>query len=453
MTGASPLPSMPRVAWWRTLAVGLAAALLAGSELEAITPWHWQRLPVGDWAVAEGGAVCARCDGPSATYHNPAGLTRLSQPTISGSAQVIEYTRIATRAEGGVAIADELQLKPNSIGFASGGRELAWSLLLASPLAWNAAMEMRTQSGAGRRRDDARSSLEFMVGGLGLGLAGSSFGRLGLSLEVWLVSYRHDAGSSLQEADRALSASLSEWGRQGALRAALGWQQTRGDWQWGVLLRSPGWAVFNDGAVRSTHLAVDRSGATLSAIDTACEFAVPLPAQAVLGLAWLPSALPGFELEADLALHAGSAERQVFPALAGSTQRVGASAAPFFVPARTLDLRAIASPRGGLRYRLPDDALGWPLTLHAGGWIEPTPVDRSTVFTALDLLGGSLGASTERGPLRFTLCVSYLTNGTLRDAIGYLRTPQAGFAPSLADPAAEVAVRSFLLTLASVYRF
>lgn len=437
----------------------LAAALslaLAAAEREALVPWVWQRLPVGDMAAAEGGAVTARAAGPSAAFHNPAGLAELAQATVSASAQVVEYTRIATRAAGGLAQSEELDFRPNSLGFASGDDGGgAWAFLLAAPLAWDSGFELRSSSPQGARRDESRSSFACAVASLAWGGSPAAGWRLGAALEGWLASYRHDAGSTVQEGGTLLTASSSERGQSGQLRLAVGAQREAGAWRFGLLLRSPGLPLVGDGRIADTALEADGANATQTAVDAEVDFRLPLPAAAALGVAWEPDFLPGLEVEADLVAYAGSGRIEVLPAVEGRRRSVGAQPAdsPFTLPARRVELRPVLTPRLGLRWRLPRAWWGRRWALHAGGWIEPSPVAASELFTRLHLLGGSLGGSSERGPLGVVVAASYLTSGSLQEAVGYLRAPQAGVSPTLADPEAQVAVRSFAITIASIYRF
>lgn len=429
------------------------------AQLEVLTLLNWQRVPVGEQAVAEGGAVVARADGPSAGYGNPAGLADLARPTVSGTVNVVEYTRVASRTPGGTAEADDIQLKPNFVGFANaleGGRG-GWAFTLASPVTWSCGLEVRTELPAGTRRDDGRSSLELTSIGLAWGGRVRDDLRLGCGLEAWMADYRYDSGTSAHDATTVLTATYTERGRQLALRAVGGAQWEVGTWRLGGTVRSPGLSLVDNGAISTSSTSGDATAVVQTEIsDADAAFAIPLPWQVVVGAAWLPEAIPGLALEADLAIHGGSGRVEVFNAVSGSATTIsglGTSVTSVGQEARTVRLKPVFNPRAGLRYRFPGQLLGHTVHGHLGGYIEMTPIEESDVFSQLDMLGATGGVSFEKGPMQVMIAGTYVTSGTLVDAIGFVESPGAGLSPEITDPDASYAVRTFSLVIGSAYRF
>ena len=429
------------------------------AQLEVLTLLDWQRLPVGDRAMAEGGAIVARIDGPSAGYSNPAGLANLAQPTVSGTVSVGEYTQVASRTPGGTAEADDLALKPNLVGFAnalSEGRG-GWAFTLASPVTWASGMEVRTELATGERRDDGRSTLEITATGLSWGGTIATDLRAGFGLEAWITDYRYDAGTSAQDATTVLTATYTERGRQVSLRAIGGMQWDVGSWRFGGMARTPGLVLLGQGSISGSSTSGDATAVTqTSVVDGDAAFAVPLPWQVVLGAAWMPEIIPGLELEADLAIHGGSGSVEVFGTAKGSQTVIdglGTTITPVEQAARLVDLRPVFNPRAGLRYRFPNELWEHTIYGHLGGYIERCPVDSSDVFSQLDMLGATGGLSFEKGPMQLTIAGAYVTSGTLTDALSYVSSPGAGLSPELTDPDASYSVRTFTLSIGSSYRF
>ncbi len=433
-------------------------SLACAAQLEVLSLLNWQRLPIGEQNLAEGGAMVARVNGPAAGYLNPAGLADLAQPSVSGTVDVVEYTRVAARSDDSTTYADDIQLKPNMVGFANQlGEASGWSFTLASPISWSSGLEVRSSGPDGSRRDDGRSSLESTCGGLAWGGRVNRALALGFAIEGWVMDYRLDTGTSAQDGTSVLTATYTERGRQVAMRLALGSQWQGEQLRAGAVLRSPGVIIQGQGSISSSSTSGDGTTTVLDEIaDDTSGFIVPLPWQVVLGLAWIPAAIPGLELEADLEIHSGNGTVEVFPGASGTRTTVssgGITNAPISQPARTLALRPVFNPRLGLRYRFPNTLFERIVYGHLGGYIERSPVDDSTVFSQLDMLGGTAGLSLEKGPMLVTLAAAYVTSGTVQDAIGFVSSPESGLSPEISDANAVYAVRTFSLTIGSSYRF
>lgn len=443
----------------RLLLPFLLPAAAGAAQIEVLTLLNWQRLPVGEGAVMEGGAVVARSQGPAAGFNNPAGLARLERPTVSGTVNAVEYTRVAARAPGGTANADDLALKPNLVGFASvlDGRPAGWAFTLANPITWSSGIEVRTENGSGSRSDDGRSSLEATAIGLSAGWTVHEGLSLGGAVEGWITDYRYDAGTTAEDATTLLTATYTESGRQLDLRLALGAQWAGERWRGGMLLRSPGLRLTDQGSVSASTTSGDGATTVLSRVrDSDVGFDLPLPWALNLGLAWLPEEAPGLEVELDLALSGGSGATTVLRGTSGSTTTISGgltTSTAYTLPGRSLDLRTVVNPRLGLSYRFPNPLAGHTVRAHLGGYLERSPVGASDVFSRLDLLGGTAGVSLEKGPMVVSLGGAFVTNGTLSDAIGFVSSPASGLNPTLEDANAAYAVRSFVLSIASSYRF
>jgi hypothetical protein len=182
-----------------------------------------------------------------------------------------------------------------------------------------------------------------------------------------------------------------------------------------------------------------------------------LPWQAVLGIAWRPACLPALSMEADLAVYGPVSHRTLFsPATGTSTTLAGGSTtvSPYAIPERTMEFQPVFNPSAGLGYVLPGTyAGGRTLTLHLGGYMDNSPVRASETFNELSFLGGTAGITAAKGPMQVTIGGVYATNATLTEAITYVAAPGEGLEPSLSDPQASYAVRTFVLMVGSTYAF
>lgn len=447
----------------RVQALILLPTLACAAQLEVLTLPNWQRVPVGEDAMLEGGAVVARSSGPAAGYNNPAGLAGLVQPMVSGSLSLLEYTRTASRTAGGSATADQASIRPNLVGFAENidpddPDSAAWSFTLAAPISWDSALEVRTDTADGSRRDTGRSSLTMLVPGIGLGWKAGPAWRLGGGLEVWMAEYRYDSGTAAADSTTSLTSSFSESGRQLSLRATAGTQWVSPEWHLGLLLRSPGLRFSDHGEISASTTSGSAGGvATTTVNDTDTGFALPLPGSITAGASWRPKALDGqLTAELDLAFVAGAGDTTVFDSATGTTTSItpgGTTTAPYTLASRDYDVRWTLSPRLGMHWRLAEPVLGRVVRLHLGGYIDRSPVASSDVFPRISLLGGTAGASLERGALRTSLGMVYVTNSSLTQAFNYVTSPGAGFNPELENTDASYAVRTFILAIGTSYRF
>lgn len=445
------------------LVVVLLPVLGHAAQLEVLTLPNWQRVPVGEDALLDGGAVVARTSGPAAGFNNPAGLAGLEKPTVSGSLSLVEYNRTASRTAGGSATTDSAQIRPNLVGFAEAWDETepdgaGWAFTLSAPIDWASALEVRSNSGGGTRRDTGRSSLTVLVPGLSAGWSPGGTVQLGVALEAWIAEYTFDSGTSVSDATTALTSSYSESGRQVSLRFAAGAQWSAGAWRLGIMARSPGWRISDSGEVSASTTSGDASGTSITSVnDTDAGFTMPLPFSATVGLAWNPAfAERRFKIEGDLAFVAGGPGTTVLGSADGTTTTItsgGTTSAPYHLAERSLDPHWVLNPRLGMSYQLADPIMGRTVRLHLGGYIERSPVTSSDLFTRINLLGATGGVSLEHGPLRASFGAVYVTNATLSQTLDYVTSPQSGFQPSLENTNATFAVRSFILAIGSTYRF
>ena len=406
--------------------------------------------------------MVAQVSGPGSVFANPAGLADLERPTVSGSMTLLEYSRTGARAGGGTeAHADNAAIKPNLVGFASAVSEddpgAGWGFSLASPVTWSSALQIRTSTATGQRRDDGRSSLDMLVPGLGYGWSPYASLRTGFALEAWITDYRFDSGTSARDGVNVLTAAYTESGRQLSLRLAFGCQFHHGRWSAGAMLRSPGWSISSHGAISASTTAGDGTSTTITEVDEQQSgFSIPLPMTATVGLAWQPEFLDGLAIEGDLAFTAGGHGGEVFGAATGTTTTVIAgvpTTTTFTQAARRLDPHWVLNPRLGIAWRLPNPVFNRTMRLHLGAYLDRSPVSESDVLTRLDLLGGTAGVSLERGALRTSLGAVYVTSSSITDALNYVTAPGSGLAPSLEDPGTNFAVRSFILAIGTSYRF
>jgi hypothetical protein len=440
----------------------LTPVVMWASQLEVLTLPNWQRVPVGELSMVEGGATVARVNGPASGFTNPAGLAHLVAPSVSGSLSGIEYTRVGSRTSGGTAEADQFSLKPNLVGFANtvddddaslGG----WSFTLASPVAWGSAIEVRTKTATGERRDDGRSSFAILVPGLAWGRPVGNDWSIGFSLESWLTEYRFDSGTAARDGSTVLTSSYTETGRQLSLSLSFGTQWQVGGWQVGSNIRTPGLVLSSQGEISSATTSGDGTSVSLTDVrDNRAGFTYPIPFSATVGAAWRPDALPQFQVEGDLALYGGSVAVSVFGATQGTITTISGATTTttgYQQEARRLDQRFVVNPRLGLSYQLAEPILRRTVTLHLGGYMDRSPISSSDVFTRLNLLGGTAGISTVHGPMHVTFGAAYITSSSLTEALGYVTSPGSGLQPALSNPDTAFAVRTFVLAIGSSYRF
>ncbi|HAT10492.1 MAG TPA: hypothetical protein DCS97_07845, partial [Planctomycetes bacterium] len=280
--------------------------------------------------------------------------------------------------------------------------------------------------------------------------------QFGLSLEAWLIDYRYDSGTSAADGLTLLTATYNESGRRLALRTAIGSQFQLRTWRFGAMLRSPGLVVGEQGKISSSSTSGDGVNTTHTEIgDEQVGFAMPLPWSLTCGAAWAPEAVPGFEMEGNLAITGGASAGDVFASASGTATVIGASPSTSSIELapRRLDLRMVYNPRLGLAYRFPNPLAGHTVRAHLGGYIEYSPVENSDVFTKLDLLGGTAGISFDKGPMLLGIGGAYVTSSSISDAVGFITSPGSGLNPDLSDANASFAVRTFVLTISSSYRF
>jgi hypothetical protein len=120
---------------------------------------------------------------------------------------------------------------------------------------------------------------------------------------------------------------------------------------------------------------------------------------------------------------------------------------------RRLDLRMVYNPRLGLSYRFPNTLADHIVRVHLGGYLEYSPIESSDVYTKLNLLGGTAGLSFDKGPMLLGIGGVYVTSSSISDAVGFITSPGSGLNPDLSDANASFAVRTFVLTISSSYRF
>jgi hypothetical protein len=448
----------------RTASLLSLAIALPASEVDVPILANPQRMPVGALAVAEGGAVVARVDDATAAFNNPAGLARLSRASISGSLSVLEYNRTLSRADGGSASSDAYRLTPSHVGWAGRWDETAdagatpgWALSLAAPVDWACSAESRASTDTAERLDTGSGSYSCYVPAIAAGWTLPAGWTLGGAFEGWMTQYRHDLGTTISSTadDITTVRTVSESGRALHLRLALGTQWQGANWAFGAVLRTPGISVSDQGEARVSSMSSEAGTSVQTMVDdSSVGFDLRHPWAATCGLAWRP--IDELVLEGDVAVQAGIGERTIIDQATGTAvvrSAGGTSSTTYVQPERTATFAPTLGLRGGLAWTTPWHPRGGDLAVHLGGWIDPSPVEDGEVFTSLDLLGGSLGLSYDRGPSSLIIAGSYITSGSLTDALGYLQTPEAGFDPALSDPGTRYSLRTFAISIGSTYRF
>jgi hypothetical protein len=386
---------------------------------------NYDSVPVGPFGGLEGSAYVARVSDPSASWFNPAGLSRQAAAQISGSAGAFQWTSVSPDAlpdKGG-----SLQMLPNYIGFTvrAGGRLTAGAALLTTT-SWiqNTDSELIVPSAAGGERLAFSADSKFVrrIAAVGAGFEGTGGWRAGGGLALSLVDLRLTQGISQRMVDAASIRTLFV-----AARVSGSAAQLRG--QFGVQYDTP--RLRLGGAIRTPALTLHRSGTLMldgtldtgpasvgaSAFDANARFQSPAPWELQAGIAFVRDRV---EIEADLhgytpvAAHPllSTAAPIVIYADAGDSTPPAVILRPF--DGLTSASNGVVNVAVGGHVR---PIRGRLFRVHGGFATNRSPVgDADEVFNAVHLASWTIGASGTVAKLQFSVGFNGRV-GTGRDVI------------------------------------
>jgi hypothetical protein len=405
-----------------TIGMAILACSISGTataQTEAVTTPppnlvvpNYEMVPVGPFGGLEGPASVARADDPSAAWFNPAGLTRQMSPQISGSAGVYSHTAVSPQAlpnQGG-----SIQQLPNFVGFTLNLRNrLTVGAALVTNNAWNQETDAErfTSLATGQERFAYSADSEYSqrVAALSVGYRGAGGWRYGGGLAFSLMDLRLVQSASDRIGDatglQTLLVNARISGSAFQMRGQGGVQYDVGRWRVGAAIRTPGLNVRRSGVIALDGVLDDHAGSLGASVfdaDAAFDFRQPWELQA--GVAFVGSR---FQIEGDLhgytAVHPYSLITTAQPTLtygdAGAGRPPTVVAQPFqgltSASDGILDLSAgghiLVTRRHSLR-------------VHGGIASNRSPVgDRDEVFSRVDLVSWTVGASGAIGKFQFSV--------------------------------------------------
>jgi len=377
---------------------------------------NYDNVPVGPFAGLEGSAYVARVSDPSATWFNPAGLSRLTSGQISGSAGVYQWTTVSPQAlpnSGG----SRRQL-PNVVGFAVplGGGITAGAAFMTTN-SWTQEVDSELirplTDGAERVGYSADSQFARRIAAAGAGYQGSGPWRVGAGFALSLVDLRLVQGISDRIADttglRTLLVAARASGSALQIRAHGGVQYDAQHIRFGAAIRTPGLTIRREGTV-TLDGTLDLGQASLGAslFDGNARFEYHLPWELQGGVAYIGDHV-GFEADVQ-----GYTPIAAYPLLAtdqptliygdaGAGGRSSVISRPF--DGLTSASHGVVNVAVGGSFRL------WrqrDLRVHGGFATSRSPVDAADeVFNAVDLSSWSVGVSGTVAKLQFAVGVNY----------------------------------------------
>jgi hypothetical protein len=385
---------------------------------------NYDSVPVGPFGGLEGSAFAARVGDPSATWFNPAGLSRQTTAQISGSAGVYERTAITPRSlsnSGG-----SVQQLPSVAGFTFNVRGgLTAGAVLVTTNAWTQEIdaELVTPVANGQERIAYSADSEFgrRVAAVGVGYHRGGAWRIGGGAAFSMMDLRLVASVSDRIADTTgLRTALVAGRASGSalqLRTQGGVQYDAPQFRFGGAIRTPGLTIRRSGTV-TLDGTLDTGAGSLGAslFDADARFEYRLPWELHGGAAYVRDRV---EIELNLQGYTSiSAYTQLAtdqPMLIYSDTGTG----PPTVLSRPFDGLTSASngvvnvSLGGHVKLLRDK----DLRVHAGFATNQSPVaEEDEVFNNVDLASWTLGISGTLARFQFAAGLNR-RSGTAKDVL------------------------------------
>lgn len=377
-------------------------------------------VPIGPFGGLEGGAYVARVDDPSASWFNPAGLSRATTSQISGNAGLYQFTSVTPTAlpdSGG-----GLQQLPNLVGYVAGVRAgCTFGFAFLTTNGWNQETNSQLIAGTAANGErfgysaDADFSRRYFAFSSG---CQTGRWRLGGGLAFSLTSLRLvDTASDRVSGADGLSTALISSRREGnafQLRPILGVQfDPSPKWKVGVVVRTPAATLYRSGQYAAD--ATMNSGTASQGVtffDTDAKYTDRLPWEIQGGVGYIGRRA---QVEVDVQGFSGGSSYAVLasgqPILIYNATGAGAPT----ITTQTFD-GAISSPRAianvtiGGHYQILERH---SYLLHAGFTTDQSPVKTDDqIFDQVNLLGWTIGMSGEVAKLRFSAGINVRSGHT-----------------------------------------
>ena len=390
-----------------------------------VVPANYDSVPVGPFGGLEGSAYAARVADPSATWFNPAGLSRQANPQISGSAGIYQMTSVSPEAlpnDGGSA-----QQLPNFVGFTlqvRNGLTAGVAFLTTNSWTQQTDSELITSVPSGQERFAYSADSEFTrrIAAFGVGYHGSGAWRVGGGLAFSLMSLRQVQSISDRIADatelRTLLVAARVSGSAFQLRTQAGVQYDTPQFRFGAAIRTPGLTMHRSGTVTldgTLDAGAGSLGASVFDADARVEYHLPWEIQG--GVAYVGERV---ELEVDVqgytSIDAYSLIATDQPTLiygdTGAGGRPTVISRPFGGLTSASDGVVNISLGGHVRVVRDRD-----LRVHGGFATSQSPVgDADQVFNKVDFASWTVGVSGTLGKFQFAAGFNHRT-GTADDVL------------------------------------
>jgi hypothetical protein len=436
------------------VAIWAAPALAQTGQVSSPPPnfliSNYNGVAAGPFGGLEGVAHVARASDPSAAWFNPAGLSSQRGPQISGSAGIYQLTRVTPEAlpnQGG-----SVEQVPNSVGFTiDRGDRLTLGAALLTTTSWNqqTSSQIVNTIAQGEQRFALSADSEFSRRLLALSAGYRTAGawRIGGGLAFEFTDLRLVQSISDRIADattlRTLVVTSQASGSAIQLRSVVGTQYDRSKIRAGLAIRTPALTMKRSGGI-TLDGTLDAGEAALGAslFDPEAQFEAPLPWEFHGGVAYVG---PRVEIEVDVQAYTPVDQY----ALLSTDQPTviygdaGLSSAPTVItqpfPGFQTSTRGFVNGAVGGHVRLLRDR---DFRVHGGLAMDRSPVEEDdAVFTRIDFLSWTIGASGQFGRFQFALGInrrSGTADEVLLDLIGGrtvttpLKVRTTGFIYSLA---------------------
>lgn len=371
-------------------------------------------VPIGPFGGLEGGAYVARVDDPSASWFNPAGLSRATTSQISGNAGLYQFTSVVPtvlpNSGGG------LQQLPNLVGYVAGtsaGCTFGFAFLTTNSWAQETNSQLIIGSAASGERFGYSANAEFSRRYFAFS-SGCQRGRWrlggGLAFSLTNLSLVDTASDRLSSAT-GLSTALITSRRSGSafqLRPIFGAQfDPTPAWKVGVVVRTPGVTLHRSGVYAADGTANSgNSSQGVSFFDADATFTDRLPWEIQGGVGYVGKRA---QVEVDVQGFSGGSRYAVLasdqPIVTYTSTGQGApviQTQPF--AGAMSSPRAIANVTVGGHYQLLEHH---SYLLHGGFTTDQSPVNADDqIFGQVNLLGWTVGMSGQVSKLRFAAGVN-----------------------------------------------
>lgn len=403
--------------WAQTSSTTLPAVALPPTNV--LLP-NYGGVPAGETGSLEVGAFIARADDSSATFYNPAGLPRAQKTSVSGTAGMFQWSKVAPTELD--AVATSFQQVPAMFGVALkeplGIKGFAAGLSIVTTAAWRQGIDFeRTGTLAGGISDrvsySSEASNDAWLASAGGGFTAGARWRIGGTIDLQKTTLeRRQALASQYRSSSALMA-LNINGRSEAfdthLRFTVGTQyDVTSKVIVAGLIRTRGFGLFSSGLTTLEGLQVGETTTTASHFDDDVETTLKVPFEFRGGAAYFTTRAA---LEADVLVFTGTGRYESMvsnrPVVVQVAAGGSASTTEYAAISPVIDSRTIANVVVGGHLALRANG-AW--IVHGGIGTDRSPVgDADTTFTKVDLIKMTAGLSARTEHVIGSGGVRYIT--------------------------------------------